>query len=162
MKVPRFRIALIMLIVAITALDLGAIRAISDFESRFLFLLCVVTLPMANILAVVPLLAFLRPRRPHFLRGFEVFGAMALVFFVVLAMRAEGLVQFYLIPPMALYGATIGPPPPIRQSWPSYQLLVAFCFLSLWATWPQLVFALMGGFLYQRSEATGRQDRTHG
>jgi hypothetical protein len=161
-KVPRFRIASIMLIVAITALDLGAIRAISDFESRFLFLLCVVTLPMANILAVGLLLAFLRPRSRHFLRGFEVFGAIALVFFVVLAMRAEGLVQFYLIPPMALYGTTIGPPPSIRQSWPSYQLLVGFCFLSLWATWPQLVFALMGGFVYQRSEATGRHDRTHG
>jgi hypothetical protein len=159
---PRFRIALIMLIVAITALDLGAIRAISDFESRFLFLLCVVTLPMANILAVGLLLTFLHPLRRHFLRGFEVFGAMALVLFVVLAMRAEGLVEFYLIPPMALYGATIGPPPPIRQSWPSYQLLFGFCFLSLWATWPQLVFALMGGFLYQRSEATGRHDRTHG
>ena len=96
---PRFRIALIMLIVAIAALDLGAIRAISDFESRFLFLLCVVTLPMANILAVGLLLTFLRPRRRHFLRGFEVFGAMALALFVVLAMRAEGLVQFYLIPP---------------------------------------------------------------
>ena len=33
---------------------------------------------------------------------------------------------------------------------------------SLWATWPQLVFALMGGFLYRRSEAIGRHDRTHG
>jgi hypothetical protein len=153
---------LIILFVAITALDLGAIRAISDSESRFLFLLGVVTLPMANILAVGLLLAFLRPRSRRFLRGFEVFGAMALAFFVVLAMRAEGLVQFYLIPPMALYGVTIGPPPPIRQSWPSYELLVGFCFLSLWATWPQLVFALMGGLLYRRSESTGRPHRTHG
>jgi hypothetical protein len=99
-----------MMIVAITALVLGAIRAISDFESRSLFLLCVVTLPMANILAVGLLIRFLRPRSSHFLKGFDVFGAMALVFFFVLTMRAEGVVQFYLIPPMALYGATIGPP----------------------------------------------------
>ncbi len=151
-----------MLVVAITALDLGVIRAISDAESRSLFLLCVVTLPMANILAVGLLLAFLRPRSRHFLRGFEVFGAMALAFFVVLAVRADGLVQFYLIPPMALYGATIGPPPPLSQNWPSYQLLIGFCFLSIWATWPQLIFALMGGFLYRKPEATGQPNRTHG
>jgi hypothetical protein len=82
-KRPRFRIVLIMLVVAITALNLGAIRAISDAESRSLFLICVVALPMANILAVGLLLAFLRARSRHFLRGFEVFGAMALAFFVV-------------------------------------------------------------------------------
>jgi hypothetical protein len=153
-KAPRFRIALIMLIVAITAFDLGATRAVLDLESRFLFLLCVFILPMANILAIGLLLAFLRPRSRHFLRGFEVFGAMALAFFVVAAMRAEGLVQFYLIPPMALYEATIGPPPPIGQSWPSCQVLVGFCFFSLWATWPQLAFAFLGGFLFGRFKVT--------
>jgi hypothetical protein len=115
---------------------------------------------MANILAVGLLLAFLRPRSRHFLRGFEVFGAMALAFFVVVAMRDEGLVQSYLSPPIALYEATIGPPPPIGQNWPSYRLLIGFCLLSLWATWPQLGFALMGGFLSRRSGATGRPDRT--
>ena len=87
---------------------------------------------------------------------------MALVFVVVMAMRAEGLVQLYLGPPMALYQATMGRPPLIGENWPNYRLLVGFCLLSLWATWPQLVFALMGGFLYRRSEATGRPDRTHG
>jgi hypothetical protein len=159
-KAPRFRIASVMLVVGIIALDFGAIRAVFDLESRFLFLLCVLVIPMANILAVGLLLAFLRPRSRDFLKGFEVFGAMALVFVAVLAMRAEGLVQLYLGPPMALYEATIGPPPPLRQDWPSYQLLVGFCFLSLWATWPQLAFALMGGFRSRRSGATGRPDRT--
>jgi hypothetical protein len=115
MKVPRFRIALIMLIIAVIALDLGAMRAVSDLESRFLFLLCVLVIPMANILAVGLLLAVLRPRSRPFLKGFEVFGAMALVIVVVVAMRAEDLVQFYLGPPMALYEATVGPPPP--SSW---------------------------------------------
>src|SRR4051794_30757557 len=147
MNTPRFRIAWIMLVVALTALDLGALRAVLDLNSRFLFMLCVVVLPMANILAIGLTLAFLRPRSRHFLRGFEVFGAMALALFFVVAMRDEVLVHSYLIPPMALYQATIGPPPPIRQNWPSYQFLIGFCLLSLWATWPQFTFALVGGFL---------------
>jgi hypothetical protein len=149
-----------MLVVGIMALDFGAIRAVSDLESRFLFLLCVLVIPMANILGVGLLLAFLRPRSRHFLKGFGLFGALALAFVAVLAMRAEGVVQMYLGPPMAFYEATVGPPPPLRQDWPSYQFLVGFCFLSLWATWPQLAFALMGGFLSRRSGATGRPDRT--
>jgi hypothetical protein len=85
---------------------------------------------------------------------------MALVF-VVMAMRAEGLVQSYLGPAMALDQATMGPPPPIGQDWPSSRLLVGFCLLSLWATWPQLAFALMGGFLFRRSGAAERTDRPH-
>jgi hypothetical protein len=171
-KAPRFRFAWIMVAVAIAAFDFGAIRAVFDLESRFLFFFCVLVIPMANILAVGLLLAFLRPRSRDFLKGFEVFGAIALVFVAVLAVRAEGLVQFYLIPPMVLYGAIIGPPPPmvlygaiigspppIRQSWPFDRLLVGSCLLSLWATWPQLAFALMGGFRSRRSGATGRPDR---
>jgi len=133
---------------------------VSDFESRFLFLLSVLVIPMANILAVGLLHAFLRPRSWLFLRGFEVFGLIALVCFAGLAMRAEGLVQLYLVPPMALYQAMIGPPPPLRQDWPSYQFVVGFSFLSLWATWPQLAFAVMGGFLFRRSGGAMRDRKS--
>ena len=57
MKVPRFRIAWVMVVVAIAALDFGAIRAAFDLESPSVLLLLVVTLPMANILAVGLLIA---------------------------------------------------------------------------------------------------------
>ena len=146
---PRFRIALIMLIVAITALALGAIRAISDFESRSLFLLCAVVIPMASILAVGLLLAFLRPRSRRFLKGFEGFGVMGLIFVTASAIQAKDLVELYLAPPMALYEQTIGWPPMIGEI---DRLMVGFCFLSLWATWPQLAIALMGGFLSRALE----------
>jgi hypothetical protein len=160
-ELPRSRIAPIMLVVAVTALDLGALRAVLDFESPPLFLRCVVLLPMANILAVGLLLAFLRPRSRQFLLGFEVFGAMALALVIVATIRYERLVQSFLGPPMALYEATIGPPPPVGENWPSYRVLVGFCLLSLWATWPQLAFALVGGFLFRRCGAAERPDRTH-
>lgn len=158
MKLPRFQIAWIMLTVAMTALDLGAIRAVSDLESRSLFLLGVVAIPMANILAVGLLIAFVRPWARDFLKGFVLFGAMALIGFMLAATQAESLVQFYLVPPMALFQATIGQPPAITQGWPTYELLVGFGFLSLWATWPQLAFALMGGLLCHRDGNSGRFD----
>jgi hypothetical protein len=73
-KTPRFRIALIMLIIAIAGLNFGAIRAVSNPGTTSLFLLCLIVLPMANILAGGLLLAILRPRSRPFLRGFELFG----------------------------------------------------------------------------------------
>jgi hypothetical protein len=148
-----------MLVVGIIALDFGATRAVVDLESQFLFLLYVLITPMANTLAFGLLLAFLRPRTRQFLKGFEVFGAMALVFVVVLAMRAEGLVQSYLGPAMA-FDPEIMEPPLAVEMWPPSRLLVGLFLLLLWATWPQLAFALMGGFLSRRSGATGRPDRT--
>jgi hypothetical protein len=152
-KLPRLRIGRVMIAVGIIALNFGVIRAVTDLESRFVFLLSVLVLPMANILAIGLLLAFLRPQRRDFLRGFELFGLIALICVVGLAMVVEGLVTLYLAPPMALFEATIGPPPPIRQNWPTYPFLVGFCFFSVWATWPQLAFAVIGGFLSRRSGA---------
>jgi hypothetical protein len=149
-----------MLVVGIIALDFGWIRAVVDLGSQFLLLLYVLITPMANILAAGLLLAFLRPRTQQFLKGFEVFGAMALVFVVVLAMRAEGLVQSYLGPAMALDQAMMDPPPFVGEMWADRRLLVGLFLLLLWATWPQFAFALMGGFLSRRSGATGRPDRT--
>jgi hypothetical protein len=151
-----------MIVVAIVALDLGAIRAAFDLESPSVLLTFAAILPMANILAVVLLLASLRPRSRPFLRGFVLFGAIALALFLVGGMRAVGLLELYLGPAISLDIAVMGPPPPISPIRPSYRLLVGLGILSFWATWPQLVFALMGGFLYRRPEATGRPARTHG
>jgi hypothetical protein len=148
-----------MLVVGIIALDCGATRAVLDLGSPFLFLLYVLITPMANILAVAPLLAFLHPRGRQFLQGFELFGAMALVFVIVLALRAEGLVQSYLGPAVAFDPEIMEPPLAVEQ-WPPSRLMVGLFLLLLWAIWPQLAFALMGGFLSQRSGTTGRPDRT--
>ena len=69
---------------------------------------------MANCLAVGLLLATLRPRSRRFLAGFVACGAITSTFFIAATMWAEVFVNFYLIPPMALYEATMGPPPRLR------------------------------------------------
>ena len=95
-KLPRFRIAWVMVAVAIAALDFGAIRACLDSLNRdrgiLLFwarpitnVLAVGTLPMANVLAVGTMISQRRPGRGPFGIGFEAFGAMALSFFIALA-----------------------------------------------------------------------------
>jgi hypothetical protein len=143
-QAPRFRIALVMLIIAIAALNFGAIRAISDPERSSLFLLCLVVLPMANILAGGLLLAILRPRSRPFLRGFELFGVMAIVLVVNGIRLNESLLLSYINLSIAIDVAIFGPPSPTGPNG------LSFCILSLWASWPQLVFAVIGGFLFRR------------
>ncbi len=152
MKTPRFRIALIMLIIAIAGLNFGAIRAVSNPERRSLFLLCLVVLPMANILAGGLLLAILRPRSRPFLRGFELFGLMAIALVVAGIMLNEYILLSYLGFSIAIEVAMFGPPSPTGPNG------LSFCILSLWALWPQLVFAVVGGFLFRRFRATGEPD----
>lgn len=80
MRGSRFRIASVMAIIAIAALDIAVIRAIPVIGAPKSELLVLGALPMANVLAVG--LLILRPRsgsRP-FLLGFVGFGAMALAF----------------------------------------------------------------------------------
>ena len=90
MKPPRFRIARIMVAVAIAALDFGAIRALLPRHEHVLddqrgVYLSLGALPMANVLAVVFLVGRHRPGSRPFLLGFEAFGAMALTLFFGLA-----------------------------------------------------------------------------
>ena len=148
-----------MLLIALIAFDIGSARVVLNAGSQFLFLLSIVSLPMVNILAIGMLLASLRPRS-RFIMGFEAFGALGLALFVIAAFRAEGLVPLYLSPAISLDIAANGPPPSVEQTWLSYRLVAGFCLLSLWATWPQLAFAIMGGFFARKSGATGRADRT--
>jgi hypothetical protein len=85
MKVPRFRIAWVMMFVAIFAIDVAAARAVFDDRTPTSYLFALVTMPMANILAFGLLM---RPRHCGccpFLSGFLAFGAMALAAFFILA-----------------------------------------------------------------------------
>ena len=97
MKVPRFRIAWVMVFVAIAALDFGAIRAVFDRNSRTSYLLGIGALPMANVLVVGLLIGHRRRGSRRFLLGFEAFGAMALAVYVTVAsLFTEDLVIPYL------------------------------------------------------------------
>jgi hypothetical protein len=78
-KLPSLRISWVMTAVAIIALNLGGVRALSRTGSLGTSVL-VRALPMADIL-VVAYLVGRRSRRPFFL-GFEAFGVAALVGYV--------------------------------------------------------------------------------
>ena len=85
MKTPRFRIAWLMVAVAIAALDFAAIGAIlGSGTGDFGIFLLLGALPMANVLAVGILIGQRRPGSRPFLLGFEAFGAMALALYIAL------------------------------------------------------------------------------
>jgi hypothetical protein len=153
-NVPRFRIASVMVAVAIAALDFGAIRAllprhanvVDDQRGMCLFL---GALPMANFLAVGMLVGQRRPGSRPFLLGFEAFGAVALAFFIALASCFPREVLLLYLTPVVV---------PIERSIGDDRPFVMFPIVGLVAVallgWPQVAFALIGGFLSRRFKIT--------
>jgi hypothetical protein len=143
---PRVGIAWVMMIIAIAALNMGAIRVVSDHANAQTDLLASGTLPMANLLAFGLLVGHRRHGSRSFLVGFEAFGALALAFYVAsilsLSDRAsfgQMIVDGYLWLDQKLWA------PGSARTIP--RVAIAASALSLWLTWPQLTFALLGGFL---------------
>jgi hypothetical protein len=143
-----------MVAIAIVALDFAAIRALSPRHANVLddqrgMCLLVGALPMANVLAVGVLIGQQRPASRPFLLGFEAFGAMAVVLFIVLATCfPREVVLPYVTPVMVPIESTIGYDRPF-VTFPIV-CVVAVALLG----WPQLAFALAGGFLSRRFKVT--------
>jgi hypothetical protein len=135
--------------VAIAALDFAAIREMLD--SPTVSFLVLGTLPMANVLAVGMLVGQRRPGSRPFLLGFEVFGAMALALFVDLASLlpyGDGLMNSYLSPLIEPMEKFIG------RDRPFVFIPTACLGCVAMLGWPQLAFALIGGFLSRRFKIT--------
>lgn len=149
MNTLRFRIASLMGAVALAAFDSWAIPAMVDsYESSMLIK---GALPMANIL----LIAFAsRPERLRdcpFRLGFEVFGAMAVLFFMYwsrYSASSSGPIGNYLAlligPTHRIFG--------LERTFGSLVFIGACGAIML--TWPQLAFALIGGLLSRRFEVS--------
>ena len=106
-------------------------------------------LPMANVLAVGMLIGQRRPGSRPFLLGFEVFGAMALAFFIALASCfPHEVVLLYLAPFVAPVEWFIGPGSPFVYI-PIGGLVVAVMLVG-----PQVAFALVGGSISRRFKIT--------
>jgi hypothetical protein len=150
-KAPRFRIAWVMVAVAVAALDFAAIRASLDIREAVLLVLG--ALPMANVLAVGILIAEQRPGSRPFLLGFEAFGAMALALFITAAVASLPfdeymVIAYYLAPVLRLIQKSI------RQDQPLvFVPIVLFAYVVMLG-WPQVVFALIGGFLSRKFKIT--------
>ena len=154
MRLPRFRIAWVMVAVAIVALDFGAIRALlprhaSALDDQRGVLLLLGALPMGNVLAVGMLTGQCRRGSRPFHLGFEAFGAMALALFIALAVYfPREVVMSYLTPFVDSMDKVISPNHPFVLI--ATQGIVAVVMLG----WPQLVFAVIGGFLFRKFKTT--------
>jgi hypothetical protein len=136
-----------MVVVAIAALDFAAIRAIYGSSEGGLLVLG--ALPMAHILAVGLLISRRRPGSRPFLLGFETFGAMALALFVTWASCCDPeavnpYLDLFLDPLEQIVG----------QGRPFVFIPIAFFGAAVMLGWPQVVFALIGGFLSRRFKIT--------
>jgi hypothetical protein len=139
-KAPRFRIAWVMVAVAIAALDFWATRGLLDLRPRRVGgLLLLGALPMANVLAVGLLVARQLPRSRPFVLGFEQFGAVALFFliFLVISNGGESLRDNYLTPMLA----------PLRPAESTNHILIGSA-VAVMLILPQVLFALIGGALF--------------
>jgi hypothetical protein len=144
-QVPRFRIASIMVVVAIAALNLVAIRVLLGFRSLMGELLILGALPMTNVLAVGLLIGQRRLGNRTFLLGFVAFGAMALAIYVAMATSFPREIVVSCMTPLSDYlERIIGRDRPL--------LFIPVQTLALVATpgLPQVVVALFGGLLSRK------------
>jgi hypothetical protein len=146
-----------MLVVALAALDLGAIRSMIVWKSMWGVLLVLGALPMANALAVALPIGQHPPGDRPFLLGFVAFGAMALALYVATVSRFPREVTMLSIRPLTdLLVRTLGPDRPLALI--AMQCAGGVVMLGL----PQWSFALMGGILARRHRISiaRRPDRT--
>ncbi len=158
MKMPRFRIGLIMMIVAIAALNLSVIRACyydfwtSDGENaNRLDVLALGSLPMANALAVTLMLGLRHRGSRSFLLGFGAFGLAALVVYIALVcFYCHELVRPYLFrfqnPVFDAIGRSEAHVPIFRFT------------ATVILVWPQFAFALLGGLFFRWYGIAERSD----
>ncbi len=135
-----------MAFVALAALDFGAIRAM--FGSPMGHSLLLGALPMGNVMAVGILVGQQRPGSRQFLLGFGAFGTMALTFYVVAFAcffhESYVLVGSFLAPWLKLMETVIGRNRP-------FVFVPITCFgIVVMLGWPQVAFALVGGWLSRR------------
>jgi hypothetical protein len=148
MKMPRFRIAWVMVFVAVAALNLTVFRAAEDLPFNTSALL-VGAMPMASVLAIGLIFGYRWHGSRPFLLGFESFGLMALAFFVVLAVwfyhETVGPYVSLFIEPLAKI---------IGRDRDIFFISVAYPVAVVALGLPQMAFALMGGFLSRKYRIT--------
>jgi hypothetical protein len=145
---PRIRISSLMALIAVAAVDFVVAGALIEFRTPMDDLLLLGALPMANVLFITRLLVRGRPGSRPFLLGLEVFGATALVLFVLLSAFSPGPVLGSYLGPMVNA---------VRYSLEPFGTVVCISILCTAAAamlvLPQLAFALAGGLLFRRFKA---------
>jgi hypothetical protein len=150
-KIPRIRIAWVMVAIAFLAIDFTVMRALLEYPSPMGEELLFGALPMANVLAVALVIAQQRPRSRPFLLGFELLGVIALASYIALALLFSGPrepIRFYVSIVLDPVIATMGQPHGL------FTLPIIWLVVLLMLGWPQVAIALMGGYFLRRYKIT--------
>jgi hypothetical protein len=147
--IRRFHIGSVMALVALAALNFGALRAASGFGGALKALLPTGVLPMANILVVGLVIGRRYPGSRRFLLGFETFGVMALACFITAAtLFPDELALRYLHLGLKPYMSTFGPNLTEASIGRHPSIVLGFFVISVvMLGLPQLAVALIGGVL---------------
>jgi hypothetical protein len=153
----RSTIFWVMVIVAVVAIDLGAVRGVfakSDLNTNFIVMFILGTVPMANVL-VAGLFAGHQCRRyPPFLRGFEASGATALVIYVAaIWMSSRAIERIFLSPLLQPLAENLRSKPNTTL----WEIIIGFIVILISGAailaLPQLAFAFIGGFIFHKIAA---------
>jgi hypothetical protein len=159
-KVPRFKIAWLMVFVAIAALNFWVFRICyydlwtnDAATANKIDVLYTGSIPMANILMLGILISLWRRGSRPFLLGFEILGAAALVVYITICiLYCHEMVRPYLFRFQVPVFNTIGR---------SHAHIPIFRFTAaVILVWPQMAFALLGGFLSRKFRIVRRSDGT--
>ena len=147
MKMPRVRLAWVMVSIALIAIDLGVLRENHLSGNHWtVSLLILGVLPMANALIVGLLISRrLSTTRPFFL-GFEMMGMMALASFVIMTIhpRTYPWIDWYTERWLLLLEKTV-----TRDRVTAF-ITLAYLGVMIMLCVPQLVFAFLCGLLSNR------------
>jgi hypothetical protein len=138
MKRPRIRIADVMIVVAILALDLGAIRASVDGTEEGLLL---DALPTVNILVFVGIAGFRRRRLRAFALGFEVVGSLSLLSYLWWTNNNPWAWLCYFGPPITAVARRV------EALFPHGHLVIIYIIYLVAFAIPHTVLGLCGGYL---------------
>jgi hypothetical protein len=150
----RLTIFGVMVIVAVVAIDLGAVRGVfakSDINTNFIAMFILGTVPMANVLLAGLLAGHQRRRYPPFLRGFEASGATALVIYVAAIWRSSWTIERVFLRPLLqpLHDYLLS-----RPNTTPWEIIIGFIVILISGAailaLPQLAFASIGGFIFHK------------
>jgi hypothetical protein len=150
MKLPRFRLASAMVIIAVVAIDLAAIQVTLDRPELSLAVLGF--LPMVSVLVVVKSIDGHRPESSPFVMGFELFGVVAIVLLLIVVSipGLNRLLMSYVALPMRSLETIVGADNPFLND------QIAYFVVAIMLGWPQITLAMLGGYLSRNYDVDRR------
>jgi len=147
MRIPQVRMTWLIAFVALAALDLVIVRMDWDRYGSFRAYRSAGIIPMLTFLATGLFVYEEYPKARGFLLGFEILGMMALGNYFAVDFSNDSWAENYLDIAREPLLSFIG-----RSHGITFRFILAYGLLACWATLPQLIPALFGGFMTRNFE----------